>query len=62
MKGMTTSTGEGKERVTTLVVHGKELELNPFVDRLFQRVILALVSTLHSPEITGTEKVRVEIG
>jgi len=50
-----------REKVTTLVVHGKELQLNPFVDRLFQRVILALISTLHAPELTGTEKVRIEI-
>jgi hypothetical protein len=46
---------------TTLVVFGENVPLNTFVDNLFQKLVFAMVSSLRAPELTGKEKVRIEI-
>ena len=48
-------------KFTTLVIFDEETGLNEYTDHLFQKVILALVSTLRAPELEGTEKIRIEI-
>jgi hypothetical protein len=49
------------ERKTTLVIFGREIGLNEYLDKLLQTVVLAVVSTLRAPKPKGTEKVRIEI-
>ncbi len=49
------------ERKTTLIIFGREIGTNEYVDKLLQTVVLAIVSTLRAPKPKGTEKVRIEI-
>ncbi len=46
---------------TTLIVFGEKVPLNTFVDKLFQKLVFAMVTSLRAPELTGKEKVRIEI-
>ncbi len=46
---------------TTLMVFGERVPLNAFVDKLFQKLVLAMITSLHAPDLTGEEKVRIEI-
>jgi hypothetical protein len=46
---------------TTLIVNGEKIPLNAFVDKLFQKLVLAMVTSLHAPELTGKETIRIEI-
>lgn len=49
------------ERKTTLIIFGREIGINEYVDKLLQTIVLAVVSTLRAPKPKGTEKVRIEI-
>lgn len=49
------------EKSTTLIVFDKEVPLNDFVEKLYKKLILAMVTSLHAPELTGNEKIRIEI-
>ena len=49
------------EKTTTLIIFDKELPLNEFVERLFHKLVFAMISTLRAPELKGDEKVRIEI-
>jgi hypothetical protein len=50
-----------KKKKTTLVIFDREIELNEFTTDLFHKLILAMISSLRSPELEGTEKIRIEI-
>ena len=60
---MTTHNDEDppKNNPTKLIVHGEEIPLNAFVNKLFQKLVFAIVTSLHAPELTGKEKIRIEI-
>ncbi|MFX1474164.1 MAG: hypothetical protein ACFFCO_01635 [Promethearchaeota archaeon] len=60
---MTDSNDEDNQsgNLTTLVVFGENVALNAFIDNLFQKLVLAVASSLHAPELTGKEKVCIEI-
>lgn len=49
------------EKTTTLIVLGREIGLNAYTQGLFQKLVLAVISTLRAPELEGTEKVRIEV-
>lgn len=49
------------EKKTTLIINEREIGLNEYVDSLLHKVVLAVVSTLRTPELQGTERVRIEI-
>jgi hypothetical protein len=48
-------------KTTTLIIFDEEIPLNDFVEKLFKKLISAMLSSLRTPELTGNEKVRIEI-
>jgi hypothetical protein len=46
---------------TTIIVLGKELPLNEFAERVSYNVVMALIKSLRSPTLKGTEQIRIEI-
>jgi len=42
-------------------IDGKNLPLNPFVQRIIRRTILAMISTLRDTEIRGNETVEINV-
>ncbi len=49
------------ENPTTLIIFGENLPLNAFVDKILQKLVFAVITSLRAPELTGKEKVRIEI-
>ncbi len=50
-----------EKKKTTLVIFEREIGLNEYTTNLLHKIVLAIVSTLRTPELKGTENVRIEI-
>ena len=50
-----------EKKKTTLVIFDREIGLNEYITNLLNKIVLTVVSTLRTPELKGTEKVRIEI-
>lgn len=42
-------------------IDGKNLSLNPFVQRIIRKTVLAMLSTLRETEIRGNETVEINV-
>jgi len=49
------------EKKTSLIIFDREIGLNEYTQNLIHKLVLAVVSTLRTPELKGSEKVRIEI-
>ncbi len=49
------------EKKTTLIINDRKIGLNEYVESLLHTIVLAVVSTLRTPALKGTEKVHINI-
>lgn len=49
------------EKSITMIVFDKELPVNDFVEKLYKKLIFAMLTSLRAPELSGNEKIRIEI-
>lgn len=49
------------EKSITLKVFGKEIPTNEFVEKLYKALIFAMITSLRVPELSGNEKIHIEI-
>lgn len=49
------------EKKMTIIVFGKELPLNEFAEHVTHDVVMALVKSLRTPKLEGTEAIRIDV-